>query len=86
MVGLPAVFVPLPIGNGEQRLNAEAVVAAGGALLVADEDFTAGWVAETLPALLTDPDRLARMGQAASGLIRGDADEASPGWCWRRSS
>ena len=29
-VGLPAVYVPLPIGNGEQRLNAAAVVAAGG--------------------------------------------------------
>ena len=76
VVGLAAVFVPLPIGNGEQRRNAAAVVAAGGALLVADEDFTAAWVAETLPALLTDSDRLARMGQAASGLVRGDPDEA----------
>jgi UDP-N-acetylglucosamine--N-acetylmuramyl-(pentapeptide) pyrophosphoryl-undecaprenol N-acetylglucosamine transferase len=25
-VGLPAVYVPLPIGNGEQRLNALPVV------------------------------------------------------------
>ena len=31
-VGLPAVYVPLPIGNGEQRLNAADVVAAGGGL------------------------------------------------------
>ena len=29
-VGLPAVFVPLPIGNGEQALNAQPVVDAGG--------------------------------------------------------
>ena len=29
-VGLPAVYVPLPIGNGEQRLNAQPVVRAGG--------------------------------------------------------
>ena len=35
-VGLPAVYVPLPIGNGEQRLNAEPAVAAGGAVLVDD--------------------------------------------------
>ncbi len=28
-VGLPAVFVPLPIGNGEQDLNARPVVDAG---------------------------------------------------------
>ena len=27
-LGLPAVFVPLPIGNGEQRLNAGPVVAS----------------------------------------------------------
>ena len=39
-VGVPAVFVPLPIGNGEQELNARPVVDAGGALLVADAAFT----------------------------------------------
>ena len=36
-VGLPAIFVPLPIGNGEQALNAPAVIEAGGGLLVDDE-------------------------------------------------
>ena len=35
-LGLPALYVPLPIGNGEQRLNAADVVAAGGGRLVAD--------------------------------------------------
>ena len=35
-VGLPAIYVPLPIGNGEQALNARPVVDAGGGLLVAD--------------------------------------------------
>ena len=37
-VGVPAIFVPLPIGNGEQALNAQPVVDAGGALLVDDAD------------------------------------------------
>lgn len=76
VLGLPAVFVPLPIGNGEQRLNAEAVVRAGGALLVDNEDFTADWAAAMLPALLNDAPRLAQMGRAASGLMRRDADDA----------
>ena len=75
VLGLPAVFVPLPIGNGEQRMNASAVVAAGGALIVDNDDFTPEWASTQLPALLTDGDRLARMGAAAGGLVRADADE-----------
>ena len=74
-VGLPAVFVPLPIGNGEQAHNARAVVAAGGALLVPDAAFTAEWVRATVPELLADRQRLAAMSRAASGLIRRDADQ-----------
>ena len=66
-VGLPAVFVPLPIGNGEQALNARPVVDAGGGLLVADAALTAEWVAATVPDLLTDPARLAAMSAAAVG-------------------
>ena len=74
-VGLPAVFVPLPIGNGEQALNARAVVEAGGALIVDDADLTSAWVADHVVALLTDPARLRAMGEAASDLIPLDADE-----------
>jgi UDP-N-acetylglucosamine--N-acetylmuramyl-(pentapeptide) pyrophosphoryl-undecaprenol N-acetylglucosamine transferase len=74
-VGLPAVFVPLPIGNGEQALNARPVVDAGGGLLVADAAFTPEWVRAHVPALVTDPERLAAMSRAASGVIPLDADE-----------
>ena len=74
-VGLPAIFVPLPIGNGEQALNAKPVVDAGGGLLVSDDALTSDWVAATVPGLLTDPERLARMGAAAANLIPLDADE-----------
>lgn len=74
-VGLPAVFVPLPIGNGEQALNARPVVDAGGGLLVQDSAFTREWVCATLPGLLTDGPRLRTMSEAASGLIARDADD-----------
>ena len=74
-VGLPAVFVPLPIGNGEQALNARPVVDAGGGLLVDDSAITSEWVGATVPGLVADKDRLAAMGAAASKLIPRDADD-----------
>jgi UDP-N-acetylglucosamine--N-acetylmuramyl-(pentapeptide) pyrophosphoryl-undecaprenol N-acetylglucosamine transferase len=74
-VGLPAVFVPLPIGNGEQARNAQVVIDAGGGLLVADADLTAAWVRTQVVPLLLDPARLATMGAAAAHLIPLDADQ-----------
>ncbi|WP_046316447.1 undecaprenyldiphospho-muramoylpentapeptide beta-N-acetylglucosaminyltransferase [Mycobacterium sp. UM_Kg1] len=64
-VGLPAIYVPLPIGNGEQRLNALPVVDAGGGMLVDDAELTPEFVADTVAALLTDDARLATMTSAA---------------------
>ena len=74
-VGLPAVFVPLPIGNGEQERNAAPVVEAGGGLLVPDAAMSADWVAATVPELVADTERLAEMGRAAAALIPHDADD-----------
>ncbi|PJM79618.1 UDP-N-acetylglucosamine--N-acetylmuramyl-(pentapeptide) pyrophosphoryl-undecaprenol N-acetylglucosamine transferase [Bifidobacterium scaligerum] len=64
-LGLPAIYVPLPIGNGEQRFNAEPVVNAGGGLMVADKDMTSDWVRAHVPDLLADADRLAEYGRKA---------------------
>jgi UDP-N-acetylglucosamine--N-acetylmuramyl-(pentapeptide) pyrophosphoryl-undecaprenol N-acetylglucosamine transferase len=74
-VGLPAVFVPLPIGNGEQALNARAVIDAGGGLLVDDAQLNPDWISAHVIPLLQDPERLATMGAAAAHLIPLDADE-----------
>ncbi len=73
-VGLPALYVPLPIGNGEQRLNAGPVVRAGGGLLIEDADLTAEWLVESVASLLHDEDRLSSMGAAAARLGERDAD------------
>ena len=73
-VGLPAVYVPLPHGNGEQRLNAVPTVEAGGGVIVADADLDAAAVRDTVVPLLTEPERLLAMGSAAAGLGRRDAD------------
>ncbi|GEL20789.1 undecaprenyldiphospho-muramoylpentapeptide beta-N-acetylglucosaminyltransferase [Pseudonocardia asaccharolytica] len=74
-VGLPAVYVPLPHGNGEQALNAQPVVAAGGGTLVPDDELTGERVLAELLPLLADPRRLAAMGTAARACGHGDADE-----------
>ena len=74
-VGLPAIYVPLPIGNGEQAQNARPVVDAGGGLLVSDAALTPEWVAATVPGLLGDRSRLDAMGAAATGVIPLDADD-----------
>ncbi|MFT4287332.1 undecaprenyldiphospho-muramoylpentapeptide beta-N-acetylglucosaminyltransferase [Nocardioides sp.] len=75
-VGVPAVFVPLPHGNGEQERNARPVVEAGGALLVSDAAFTPEWLTATVPDLIHDAGRLADLGARASALVPRDADEA----------
>lgn len=74
-VGLPAVFVPLPHGNGEQALNAAGVVAAGGAQLVPDGAFTPEWAAEHLPQFFGDESVLVQMSEAAQSMGIKDADE-----------
>lgn len=67
-VGLPAIYVPLPIGNGEQRLNAAPIVAAGGALIVDNADLTAASLETLVTQLLGDDERLSAMA-AASGTL-----------------
>lgn len=73
-VGLPAVFVPLPHGNGEQRLNAAELVRSGGALLVDDGTLTPGWLREHVVPLLKDAAALESMGSASLALGVRDAD------------
>jgi UDP-N-acetylglucosamine--N-acetylmuramyl-(pentapeptide) pyrophosphoryl-undecaprenol N-acetylglucosamine transferase len=75
VVGLPAVFVPYPVGNGEQRFNAQPVVDAGGGLLVDDADLTPAWVGEHVVGLVTDAGRLAAMAKVAHDLVPADADD-----------
>jgi len=74
-VGLPAIYVPLPIGNGEQRRNALPVVNAGGGLLIDDSAVSAEWLTETAVSVLHDERRLAAMRTAAYAYGTRDADE-----------
>ncbi|MFT4235309.1 MAG: UDP-N-acetylglucosamine--N-acetylmuramyl-(pentapeptide) pyrophosphoryl-undecaprenol N-acetylglucosamine transferase [Microbacterium sp.] len=66
-LGIPAVYVPYAVGNGEQRFNAEPSVAAGGALLIDDADFTAEKVRTDILPLLADRQAIERMATTAAG-------------------
>jgi UDP-N-acetylglucosamine--N-acetylmuramyl-(pentapeptide) pyrophosphoryl-undecaprenol N-acetylglucosamine transferase len=73
-VGLPAAYVPLPHGNGEQRLNAAPIEQVGGGIIVDDAQLSPQWIAETLLPVLLDPELVAAMSHAAAGAGRKDAD------------
>jgi UDP-N-acetylglucosamine--N-acetylmuramyl-(pentapeptide) pyrophosphoryl-undecaprenol N-acetylglucosamine transferase len=75
-VGLPAIYVPLPYGNGEQRRNALPVVQGGGGLLVDDAELSPEWVERTVVPLALDSSRLRQMSEAAALFGRRDGDEA----------
>ncbi|HEX6871055.1 MAG TPA: UDP-N-acetylglucosamine--N-acetylmuramyl-(pentapeptide) pyrophosphoryl-undecaprenol N-acetylglucosamine transferase, partial [Micromonosporaceae bacterium] len=75
-VGLPAIYVPLPYGNGEQRRNALPVVQAGGGVLVDDADLTPEWIERNVIPLALDTVRLSEMSEVAARFGRRDGDEA----------
>ena len=67
-LGMPAVYVPYAVGNGEQRLNAASAVSAGAALLLDDASFDGDVVRRQIVPLLGDRARIDRMAQAAQGV------------------
>ena len=73
-VGLPAAYVPLPHGNGEQRLNALPIVQRGGGLLIDNAELSADWIKTSLLPVLTNIDQVAGMSEAAAAMGRRDAD------------
>jgi UDP-N-acetylglucosamine--N-acetylmuramyl-(pentapeptide) pyrophosphoryl-undecaprenol N-acetylglucosamine transferase len=72
-VGLPAAYVPLPLRGGEQRNNAEPIVAAGGGLLVDNADLSPQWIMREVVPRITDPPSLRVMSRAAGHAGARDA-------------
>lgn len=72
-VGLPALYVPYSVGNGEQKFNLQDVLAAGGALTVTDREFDEHYVRSTLIPVISDSKKLAAMSEAAraAGVLDG---------------
>ena len=51
-LGKYALFIPLPIGNGEQSFNASSLVAQGRAEVQAQKSFTSSWLNSNINRLL----------------------------------
>ncbi len=72
--GMPAILVPLPgAPRDHQTRNAEAMVRMGAAVHVPDPECDGRRLASELDALLTDPERLRAMGEAARSHAHPDA-------------
>lgn len=66
--GLPAIFVPYKVGNGEQSLNAKSIVDAGGAILVPDGEFSVETFRDVVIPTISNRKTLHAMQQAARGV------------------
>jgi UDP-N-acetylglucosamine--N-acetylmuramyl-(pentapeptide) pyrophosphoryl-undecaprenol N-acetylglucosamine transferase len=52
-LGKYALFIPLPIGNGEQSFNAGSLVSQGRAELLEQREFTSSWIKSNINRLLS---------------------------------
>ncbi|MFN2587413.1 MAG: undecaprenyldiphospho-muramoylpentapeptide beta-N-acetylglucosaminyltransferase [Actinomycetota bacterium] len=79
--GLPAVLIPYPHAPGDhQTLNAQPLVEAGAAYVVADAEAQPDRVGPLLEELIEDRARLARMGAKAKTLARPRAADELAEW------
>jgi len=67
-LGLPAVYVPLPHGNGEQALNAQDAIEAGAATMLADADLNATSLELAVEPLVLDRRSQEAARSAAEGI------------------
>lgn len=75
--GRPAILIPYPDASADhQAANAQWMVDAGAAVVIVDDELMPVRLAETVNALLDDPDRLADMRDASASLARPAAARA----------
>lgn len=73
--GLPASYVPYPVGNGEQRYNVTDIVAAGGSTMVLDVNFTPAYVAAEIIPLMSNRRLLTAMSNGARSVGVSDGSD-----------
>jgi UDP-N-acetylglucosamine--N-acetylmuramyl-(pentapeptide) pyrophosphoryl-undecaprenol N-acetylglucosamine transferase len=72
-----SIMIPFPLAaDDHQRKNAEALVHAGAARMILQQDLSADRLAQEIATLVREPARIVAMEQAAHSLARGDAAAA----------
>ncbi len=79
-IGIPSIFVPLPIGNGEQEKNAEPLVKSGAALLCPPNLLTPEWIVSHVAPLARDPSALGQMTERTQQAGASDAARDLAQW------
>ncbi|MDH5797566.1 MAG: UDP-N-acetylglucosamine--N-acetylmuramyl-(pentapeptide) pyrophosphoryl-undecaprenol N-acetylglucosamine transferase [Paracoccaceae bacterium] len=75
VIGRPSILVPLAAAiRDEQTANAQGLVKARGASLIAESDLAPGTLSARIKAILTKPDRAVKMAEAA--LAKGKPEAA----------
>jgi UDP-N-acetylglucosamine--N-acetylmuramyl-(pentapeptide) pyrophosphoryl-undecaprenol N-acetylglucosamine transferase len=81
--GIPAVLVPLGIGNGEQMLNAQQLVQSGNVRVISNNELTPDLLLEAVDALSDSPTRVAQPefspAQKLAGIILETVDKNAQG-------
>ncbi len=72
-IGIPALYLPYSVGNGEQAHNLESLIQSGGGVTIDDMAFDRTYVASELVPLLSSAKKLATMAKAAraNGILDG---------------
>ena len=74
VLGIPAIYVPFAVGNGEQTKNVSALIAAGGGILIADNEISSSAISELVSRLILNPAKLQQMSQVSVSHGLRDAD------------
>ena len=70
-----SILIPYPYAtNGHQETNARSLAQVGGAEMILQEDLGAEGLANAISNYMEHPQKLQRMGEAALGFARHDAD------------
>lgn len=76
--GKASIMIPFPFATDDhQRKNAEALVEAGAAKMILQQELSAERLAKEITTIAQDPEELSEMEKAARQLARGDAAVAA---------